>query len=330
MIDFEWPLVALALPLPWLVRRLLKPAPLRREAALRVPFIEDFMRADSTRRLARSPARWLIWLAVLAWLMLVLAGMRPQWLGELVQIPVSGRDLMLAVDLSGSMQEEDFILRGDRVDRLTATKAVAGEFIERRVGDRIGLILFGEQAYLQAPLTFDRETVHTFLEESVIGLAGKATAIGDAIGLAVKRLRERDSKNRVLILLTDGANTAGAVEPLEAADLAAHEGLRIHTIGVGADEVLIRDLFGLRRVNPSADLDEDTLKAIAGRTGGRYFRARDAGELEKIYEMLDRLEPVAGDPKQFRPRRALFYWPLAFAVLLAAALSWSRIRNRPA
>lgn len=330
MIDFEWPLVALALPLPWLVRRLLKPAPLQREAALRVPFIEDFMHAGRTGRRARPAARWLLWLAVLAWLMLVLAGMRPQWLGELEQIPVSGRDLMLAVDLSGSMQEEDFILRGERVDRLTATKAVAGEFIERRVGDRIGLILFGEQAYLQAPLTFDRETVHTFLQESVIGLAGKATAIGDAIGLAVKRLRERDSKNRVLILLTDGANTAGAVDPLEAADLAAQEGLKIHTIGVGADAVLIRDLFGLRRVNPSAELDEDSLKAIAGRTGGRYFRARDTGELEKIYEMLDRLEPVQGEPKQFRPRRALYFWPLAFAVLIAGALSWSRIRHRPA
>lgn len=325
MIHFEWPLVALALPLPWLVRRALKPAGERREAALRVPFIEDFMTPQGSAAMTRRQARWPVWMALLAWLLLVVAGMRPEWLGEPVQIPVSGRDLMLAVDLSGSMQEEDFILHGDRVDRLTATKTVAGEFIARRVGDRIGLILFGEQAYLQAPLTFDRKTVQTFLDEAVIGLAGKATAIGDAIGLAVKRLRERDARNRVLVLLTDGANTAGAVDPLEAADLAARSGLRIYTIGVGADEMLVRDLFGLRRVNPSAELDEESLKAIADRSGGRYFRARDTRELEAIYKELDRLEPVEGDPRQFRPRHSLYDWPLALSLLLAVALSWLRL-----
>ena len=197
---------------------------------------------------------------------------------------------------------------------------MAGDFIERRIGDRIGLILFGERAYLQVPLTFDRKTVRTLLDESFIGLAGKATAIGDAIGLAVKRLRERDATNRVLILLTDGANTAGAVQPLEAADLAAREGLKIYTIGVGADEMLTRSIFGMRKVNPSTALDEKTLTAIAEKTGGQYFRARDTQELNKIYRILDELEPVEGDAYRFRPKKALYYWPLSFAFMIAALL----------
>jgi Ca-activated chloride channel family protein len=214
------------------------------------------------------------------------------------------------------------------VDRLTATKQVAGEFIERRVGDRIGLILFGEAAYLQVPMTFDRRTVRTLLDESVIGLAGQATAIGDAIGLAVKRLRERKESNRVVILLTDGANTAGAVEPVEAAKLAAREGLKIYTIGIGADEMLVRSLFGTRRVNPSTDLDEKTLGSIAELTGGKYFRARDTEELEKIYALLDELEPLEGEARKFRPRQSLYYWPLAFAFLIGVALAGLRRSGR--
>ena len=249
-----------------------------------------------------------------------MASMRPQWLGELVEIPVSGRDLMMAVDLSGSMQEEDFVVNGRKVNRLVATKKVAGEFIQRRIGDRIGLILFGEQAYLQTPLTLDRETVQILLQESAIGLAGQSTAIGDAIGLAVKRLRTHEESNRVLILLTDGANTSGAVEPLEAADLAAKEGLKIYTIGVGADEMIVRGFFGNKRVNPSADLDEETLTAIAKKTGGLYFRARDTKELEKIYKVLDKLEPIERDVKRFRPRSALYFWPLSISLLLALTL----------
>jgi Ca-activated chloride channel family protein len=328
MIHFEWPWLVAALPLPWLLRHFTRALDHRGGAVLRVPSVQDFAAEAAGARRAPALRRWPLWVAFLAWVLLVGAAMRPQWLGELVQVPVSGRDLMLAVDLSGSMQEEDFILRGTRVDRLTAAQAVAGEFIQRRVGDRIGLILFGERAYLQAPLTFDRDTVRRLLDEAVIGLAGKATAIGDAIGLAVKRLRNRPDGNRVLILLTDGANTAGVVEPLEAAALAAREGLRIYTIGIGADEMLVRDFFGLRRVNPSAELDEETLRAIAERTGGRYFRARDVAELEEIYRILDRIEPVQQDAAQLRPQKALFHWPLAGALLLATMLLVLRLAGR--
>jgi Ca-activated chloride channel family protein len=239
----------------------------------------------------------------------------------------------MAVDLSGSMEEQDFQLAGQWVDRLTATKAVAKEFIANRVGDRLGLILFGREAYLQAPLTFDRTTVQTLLDESAIGLAGKETAIGDAIGLAIRTLDDAgvEEGRRVVVLLTDGANTAGAVDPRKAAELAAQRSVVIYTIGIGADALTVRSLFGLRQINPSADLDEETLGAIAATTGGRYFRARDTEEFAEIYALLDELEPAESEEAGFRPVTELFYWPLALALLLAVlglALEWLPQRAR--
>jgi Ca-activated chloride channel family protein len=226
----------------------------------------------------------------------------------------------MVVDLSGSMEEQDFQLNGQWVDRLTATKSVADDFIAKRVGDRLGLILFGREVYLQTPLTFDRATVQTLLDESAIGLAGKETAIGDAIGLAIRTLEDAsvEEDRRVVILLTDGANTAGSVEPLKAAELAAQRSVVIYTVGIGADALTVRSLFGLRQINPSADLDEDTLTAIADMTGGKYFRARDTEEFAKIYGMLDELEPAESDEAGFRPVAEFFYWPLALALVLAA------------
>jgi Ca-activated chloride channel family protein len=326
MIEFDWPWMFLVVPLPWLVRKFLPPAEATRGAALKVPFLRDFTRPSQAASF--TVRHWPLWLAAAAWLLLVSASSRPQWLGDPVALPVSGRDLMLAVDLSESMRETDFQIRGQSVDRLTATKWVAHDFIERRQGDRIGLILFGQQAYLQTPLTFDRTTVLTLLNEAQIGLAGRATAIGDAIGLAIKRLRDRPDSNRILILITDGANTAGEVEPLQAAELAAREGLTIYTIGIGADEMLVRGLLGTRRVNPSADLDEKTLQSIAEQTGGRFFRARNTAELEEIYHLLDALEPVAQDPEIFRPIAALYYWPLAGAFFVIAVLMMLKVQQR--
>ncbi len=326
MIHFEWPLLILALPFPLLIRWLV-PADLPIEqAALKVPFLEDFVSAEATTTVT-SNHPWRLWLAMLAWLLLVFACMRPQWLGEPIEQAISGRDLMLAVDLSGSMEERDFIVEKRRVDRLTATKVVAGQFIQRRVGDRLGLILFGTNAYLQTPLTFDRATVTTLLNEAALGLAGESTAIGDAIGLAVKRLRKQQAESRVLVLLTDGANTAGAITPLKAAELAADNDLKIYTIGIGADEMLVRSFFGSRKVNPSRDLDEKTLTAIAEKTGGRYFRARNTEELEQIYQLLDILEPVEKDKQYFRPKAELYYWPLTVALLFAGIISVSRLRG---
>ncbi len=328
MIEFLWLWIFLLLPAPWLARRLLKPVTPASQAALRVPFLDDFEQQTSTHRQTQN-RRWLMLIAWLVWLLLLAAAARPQWVGKPIELPVSGRDLMLAVDLSGSMQEQDFVINKRAVDRLTAVKMVASRFIERRTGDRIGLILFGDKAYVQTPLTFDRATVNTLLLESAIGLAGERTAIGDAIGLAIKRLKKNNQNQRVLILMTDGANTAGEIQPLKAAELAANSGLKIYTIGIGADEIVKRSFFGLmRRSNPSADLDEATLQGVAETTGGRYFRAHDTAELEQIYTLLDELEPAERETKSFRPTKALFYWPLAFAFCLTGLLLLIQVRKK--
>ena len=319
MIEWLWPWVFLLLPLPLLARYALPRVRQVEQAALRVPFIDDFDAQHSSGSSA-AKKRGSLWIAILAWVLFVFAAARPQWVGDAIELPVSGRDLMLAVDLSDSMSMEDFQLNNRYVDRLTATKVVASDFIDRRVGDRIGLILFGDRAYLQTPLTFDRPTVKTLLLEAVLSLAGKRTAIGDAIGIAIKRLQNNPENQRVLILMTDGANTAGEIQPLKAADIAATAGLKIYTIGIGADEILRRSFFGtVQRVNPSRDLDEKTLRAIADKTNGRYFRAHNTQELAEIYALLDQLEPIEQGSRSFRPTRALFYLPLGFALLLGFA-----------
>ncbi|TCK17891.1 Ca-activated chloride channel family protein [Thiogranum longum] len=313
-IEFIWPWVFAALPLPLLMAWLLPRAAENTGAALRLPFYQALTASSVVRQ--STPSRIRLWLAILVWALLVIAAARPQYLGEPVHLPISGRDLLLAVDISGSMETEDMVMGGRVTSRLIAVKRVASDFIERRKGDRIGLILFGDQAYLQTPLTFDRKTVNTQLLEAAIGLAGKRTAIGDAIGLAIKRLREQPEGNRVLILLTDGANTAGSIAPLKAADIAAQEGVKIYTIGVGADEMVVQGLFGRQRI-ANTELDEATLKAIADKTGGRYFRARDLQGLEQVYRLLDKLEPASQDEEVFRPRHELYIWPLAAALLIS-------------
>jgi len=259
-------------------------------------------------------------LAGIAWLCLITAAARPQWLGERVDIPVSGRDLMMAVDLSGSMAAEDFDINGQTINRLQAVKLVAGEFIKRREGDRIGLILFGQQAYLQTPLTFDTKTVNTMLQESLIGIAGKMTAIGDAIGLALKRLNGKTAEKQVLILLTDGANTAGEVPPLKAAELAAKQNLKIYTIGIGAASREVGGFF-FKQTIKNNEIDEKTLYEIAEITGGQYFRAKNTQELNKIYSLIDQLEPVEQESQSFRPVKSLFVWPLSVAFIIALCIA---------
>ena len=317
-LEFALPLLFAALPLPLLVAWLVPRAPESTGGALRLPFYQALHASMGEGRATRSRLRLL--LAALAWVLLVTAAARPQMPGEAVQLPVSGRDLLLAVDISGSMETEDMVLGRQVATRLAAVKYVAGNFIERRQGDRLGLILFGDQAYLQTPLTFDRQTTNIQLDEAAIGLAGKRTAIGDAIGLAVKRLRDQPQENRVLILLTDGENTAGTVDPQKAADIAASEGVRIYTIGVGADERIVSGFFGKRRV-ANSELDEPALIAIAEKTGGRYFRARDIAALEGIYQLLDELEPVSEDEEVFRPVIELYSWPMAAALLISLLMA---------
>ena len=323
MIEWVWPYVLLLAPLPALLRWLWRPLA-NRQAALTVPDVSTFrLQPESastgrTHRLHWRPA--LLWLA---WLALLTAAARPQWTGEPVTLPTTGRDLMLAVDISGSMGTEDMQLADRLVDRLTAVKQVVADFVAARQGDRVGLILFGTNAYLQAPLTFDLASVKRLLNEAPVGIAGGKTAIGDAIGLAVKRLRAHPDGDRVLILLTDGANNVGEVAPTKAAELAAAEAIRIYTIGVGAEQMRMPGIFGAlgsRLINPSAELDEDTLTRIADATGGRYFRARNTAKLLEIYDIIDALEVIEQDPETYRPISALYFWPLALAWVLICAL----------
>ncbi len=323
MIELLWPWVFVLLPLPLLVARLPRVSG-RQLSTIRYPL---FTRLPSDQQSSGASHNVLKLISLLMWFALLTAAARPQWIGEAVALPVEGRDLMLAIDLSGSMEQQDMRLNGQTVDRLTALKNVAGDFIERRQGDRLGLILFGERAYLQSPFTFDILTVNRLLQEAAIGLAGKSTAIGDAIGLAVKKMRAMDSGNRVLILLTDGANTAGVISPLKAAQLAKAEEVKIYTIGFGAEEMVVNNFFGgQRRINPSSDLDEATMTRIAELTGGQYFRATNTQELEAIYDRLNELEPLAEEDRFYRPTKALYFWPLAVFVLLLLMSLWIQRR----
>ena len=312
-VEWAWPWVAWLGLLPLLA--LLLPPASDRGAALRLPFMAR-LGGDLQQTQGQRTRYWRVLVMLLIWTLLIAAAARPIRLGEPVSQPTSGRDVMLAVDLSGSMEMKDMEIGGRLVNRLIALKVIMGEFISRREGDRVGLILFGRQAYLQSPLSFDNGTVRALLEESEIGLAGKETAIGDALGLAVKRLRDQPSEQRILILVTDGANTAGSIQPLKAAELAATAEVKIHTIGIGAERLVQRSIFGNREINPSADLDEATLKEIADLTGGQYFRARDTAEMNRIYAEIDQLEPIEQDDQALRPVIELYPYPLVAAIAL--------------
>ncbi len=317
MLSLQWPLMLLALPLPYLIYRFV-PAYKTQQSQVFAPSL--MMLAEQKEMQASKPHVSLWALASLVWLCLLIAASRPTYVGEPQAITASDRNMMLAVDLSDSMKEEDMAFQGRLVNRLQAVKAVLTDFVTKREGDRLGLILFGSKAYVQTPLTFDLTTLQILLDEATFGLAGRKTAIGDAIGLSVKRLLDLPESNRVLILLTDGQNTAGEIEPLQAAKLAAQAGVKIYTIGIGADELVVQGFFGPKRINPSRDLDEVTLTAIANVTGGQYYRARNLEELEQIYSVLDALEAIEMEEQSIRPEKSLFHYPLTLALILASLL----------
>ena len=314
MIEWAWPWAFVLLPLPWLVARILPGATANVGAALRMPVHLQALDVAAGSAPVHNSRRVL---ALLAWTALLLAAARPQWIGDAQSLPRTGRDLLLAVDASGSMNTEDMKIDGRPVSRYAAVKAIAGDFTRRRIGDRIGLVVFGSQAYLLTPLTFDRATVLKQLEDSVVGLPGRETAIGDAVGLAVKRLRDRPQDQRVLILLTDGVNDAGALDPRKATELAVAEHVKIYTIGIGAESMQVDGFFGSQIVNPSAELDARMLTEMAQQTGGQFYRARNTDELARIYREIDRLEPAADKSAQYRPTDEIFHWPLSAALLLA-------------
>jgi len=316
MIKFVWPYIFLLIPLPLAIYKLLPASVDRKTSALLMSDLSDVGHFQNSSASGFSKLK--MFLAALVWLTLLSAAARPQFIGTPVEIQQSGRDLMLAVDLSGSMQFQDFEIKGKYTDRLTALKLIAGDFIERRKGDRIGLILFGSNAYLQTPLTFDTVTVKQFLMEAEVGLAGKETAIGDAIGLAVKQLRDTPQASRVLILLTDGVNNAGELTPEKAAEIASRSNLKIHTVAIGAKSMVVQTVFGPQMMNPSSDIDEKALKAVAEITGGKYFRAYNTQELVHIYQEIDQLEPTEQSKQHFRPTDEVYYWPLLFALIFTA------------
>lgn len=311
MIEIAWPYVFLLIPLPWLVYRYFPSCNWNASLPLKVPVWDDFVVFQKNHGL-RIPSRNLSW-AFTIWFLLLTSASRPQHLGERVEIPQSGRDLMLAVDLSGSMQFKDFEINGQLTDRLSALKVIVSDFIERRKGDRVGLILFGAQAYLQTPLTFDLATVEQLLMESFIGLAGNETAIGDAIGLAVKQLRDSPEKSRVLVLLTDGNSNAGELSVEKAAELSEHAKLKIYTVAIGSKEAVVPSFFGPRRVALSSEIDEELLRKVAEKTGGQYFRAYNTAELAQIYRLIDQLEMIERTNQSFRPVDELYAWPLGAA-----------------
>ncbi|MGO2374243.1 VWA domain-containing protein [Pseudoalteromonas sp. KG3] len=311
MFEFSWPWLFILLPLPWLLR-LLKPLASEGSTRLRIP---GFAKHNLASQVAQQHTSGISVFEWLVWALLVCAIANPTWLDEPITLPNEGRDIMLAVDLSGSMTEQDMAYQGQYVDRLTMVKAVLSDFIEQRQGDRLGLILFGDTAFLQTPLTRDVKTVSQMLSEAQIGLVGRATAIGDALGLSVKRFASKDESNRIVVLLTDGQNTAGNLDPEEALLLAREEGIKVYTIGVGSDNPRGFSLFNMGGMS-GGSLDESLLKRIAEQTGGLYFRAKDVAGLQQIYQELDKLEPISADEQTFRPQSALFYYPLLIALAL--------------
>lgn len=313
MLEFAWPFVAAAIVLPWLAARLAPPAATF-AAPLRVPFLSA-ARAWQAGARARVGVRTV--LALAAWSMLVAAACRPQWVGAPVEVPQSGRSMLLALDVSGSM--------GDPVPGggmgFEVMSRTARAFIAGRAGDRVGLIVFGSKAYVQAPLTFDLGAVARMVDQTFIGLAGEGTALGDAIALGVARLRAMRRGERVLILITDGSSTEGAVGVPDATRLARLYGVRVYAIGVGVPRT------GGRQ--PGVGLDAPVLERVAARTGGRYFRAGNSEALGRIYAALERYEPVARDERHVLPTAELYPWPLGLALALAlAALLAAQFSNR--
>lgn len=311
MLTFDLPWAFVILPLPLLVWWLLPPF---RETtpALRVPFFEQL--ADKLN-LTPSPGAVIQksnWaqklLAPVCWALIVVALASPQWLQPPLVREQSSRDLMLAIDISQSMEAKDFKgPDGTPVDRLTAVKSVVREFIARRKGDRLGLIVFGQGAFPQSPLTLDHETVLLLLDEVRIGMAGPQTSIGDAIGVAVKMTEDSKAEDKVLVLLTDGNDTASRVPPEDAARIAADHRVIIHTIGIGDPQA-----SGENRV------DLEALQRLSDETLGRTFRGEDREGLEEIYSTIDSIIPVKVQRTEFRPKIALYYWPLGAALILLA------------
>ncbi len=317
--EFSWPWIFLLLPLPLLLKQ-------RRQGqvptAIKVPplLAEALDETDASQRHVFSLDTMAMWCA---WLALLISLGQPWRPGDTVVQPVSGRALALAVDLSGSMERKDFTLDGRTSDRLSVVKSVAGQFIDARGGDRISLVLFGREAFIASPLSFDLKAIGTILDSAGIGMAGRSTAIGDALGLAIKTLRDDPSPSKAILLLSDGTNNSGSAEPESAAAFARELGIRIHSIAMGSEDGDV-PRSGYATAN-SADLDEITLNAIADASGGSFFRARNSTELKEVYQEIDQLERTESDAPPVVLQQDLRHWPL---LILLALLCFLAIHRR--
>jgi len=327
MFNFHWPWLGLLLLVPVLVR-LIQPRRQReadresegRQSTLLHPSPGHLAGAFAMLRPFSPQSTGIqgILLTVL-WAALVLSMMRPQWMESYSEARTEGYDLMLALDASRSMAALDFSVDGREVTRMAVIKGVAGRFIAARVGDRIGLVVFGDHAYTLSPLTLDVYAVRGLLDAVVPSIVGDATAMGDAIALATKKLRERPEGSRVLVLVTDGESTAGFLSPTASAQLAAQEGIRIYAIGVGS-KGMVPFIENGQRTMVSMEIDEKTLKQVAKLTGGAYFRATDADALEEIYGRIDSLEKTQAEARSVMIPRPLYHWPLGLALLILLLL----------
>ncbi|MDE1263516.1 vWA domain-containing protein [Vibrio aestuarianus] len=311
-IELLWWWALLLLPLPLVIYRFLPPV--KERAAIHLPYLPKQDQISSPRNIAIKA------IATAIWCLLILAVARPVWYGDPVTTQPKHRDLMLVVDLSYSMSQEDMQQGGQYIDRLTAVKNVLSDFIQKREGDRLGLVLFADHAYLQTPLTLDKNTISKQLNQAVLKLIGTQTAIGEGIGLATKTFIDSDAPQRVMILLSDGSNTSGVLDPLEAAKIAKKYDATIYTIGVGAGEMMVKEFFMTRKVNTAQDLDEKTLTEIANITGGKYFRARNSQDLANIYDTINQLEPISQATQTWRPQTEWFGYPLLAALMLSVIL----------
>lgn len=324
MFEFTYLWAFILLPLPLLAGYFLK-AQKPSYTQVWIPLAQGITPLQSETQ-TNNLSRFIPWLV---WVLLLCALAKPIWFGEPIRLQQESRDMIVSLDLSGSMKEIDMPLNGQTVDRLTLVKDLLNDFIDLRHGDRLGLILFADHAYLQTPLTFDLNTIKQMVSETEHGLVGNKTSIGESIALAIKRFVENKNEQRVLILLTDGANNSGIIEPMQAAKQAAKNNITIYTVGIGADEMVRKSFWGNERYNPSADLDEKALTQIATLTGGQYFRARNQDEFQKIYQKLNLLEPIESDFLEFRPEKNLFYWPLSLALFILLLLTaYSQLRGR--
>ena len=311
-IEFVWWWALILLPLPLLVYKLLPQE--SQQAEIKLVYLPDNTHSNKPKQKLQKT------LSITIWTLLIIACARPVWFGDPIEFQPKYRDLMLVVDLSGSMQKEDMNLDGEFTDRLTAVKKVLSDFVAKRKGDRLGVVLFGDHAYLQTPLTADRQAVIQQINQTVIGLVGQSTAMGDGIGIGTKTFVDSNAPQRVMVLLSDGGNTAGVLDPIEAAEIAKKYNATIYTVGVGAGEMMVKEFFMTRKVDTAADLDEKTLTQIAEVTGGQYFRARDTEQLENIYETINQLEPVSSDTQTWRPQSEWFRYPLSAALGLSVLL----------